>query len=100
MMRGNRFAVGNYKQCINFDTELPSKYGQLEGQYCRAIMEIDENIQIPVLSSADMKSYLKSGICIPKSCEAKVLEENLPFMIRDCKIKGTYSMDTLDYITM
>ncbi|KAL5284199.1 hypothetical protein ACFFRR_006463, partial [Megaselia abdita] len=109
LMRGNVYAVGNYEQCININTALPKLYGQLEGQYCRAMLPIfslDQNATIQELSDGfntkndGLKLYLKSGICIPKACLAEDLEKTLPFQIRHCKVKGIEPLETIDYVTI
>lgn len=113
MTLGNRFSLGNYDQCVNIDNNLPEPYGRLEGQYCLAVLPINSiGATLPSRAMSailDMNrqtddyddfSYIRSGICIPKSCSAKDLEENLPFLIRYCKVKGKPALDSLDYVAM
>lgn len=115
IMKGNLFAIGNYDECINLNKKLPLLFGTLEGQYCRAMLEIidlDPSTQTSKLTQrmdtntqnreadSSLKLYLKSGVCIPKSCKAEFLEEKLPFKLRNCEVKEKIPLEPIDYVTM
>lgn len=95
ILRGNRFAMGNYEQCKSVNTQLPEPYGLLEGQYCRATFSTNSSYQ-----NVNIILPVQSGICIPKVCKPKDLEEKFSFLISNCKVQESIPLDSLDYVTM
>lgn len=112
LMRGNFYELGNFEQCVNFNKKLPTPFGKLEGQYCRAAIPLAQTSQeiadtLELMNrmkdnkeARGMNFKLRSGICLPKSCSIKDLQEVLPFKISLCKSKTPIPFEPLDYICM
>lgn len=114
LMRGNFYELGNFEQCLNFNKKLPTPFGKLEGQYCRVNIHLTQTSQEVAethelmnrmndnkeASTRGMNLKLKSGICMPKACTIKDLQEALPYKISSCKSKAPIPFEPLDYVTM
>ncbi|KAL5284197.1 hypothetical protein ACFFRR_006461 [Megaselia abdita] len=115
IMKGNFYAIGNFDECLNLNTKLPIPFGTLEGQYCKGMIplydvgearqaqDLVERVDMNRQTRDDvdgLKIYLKSGVCIPKSCNPKELEKKLPFKLANCKVKGKVPLETIDYFTI
>lgn len=112
LMKGNFRELGNYEECINFNTKLPLPFGQLEGQYCQiTIPLIQSNLESSdtyeltnrMNENFEIKSHkmkLKNGICIPKSCTVDDIKKVLPFKVTSCKSKKSIPFESLDYVAM
>lgn len=98
LMRGNLFAVGNYEECVNFSTKLQT-FGQLEGQYCRAHIPLNSNDR-EMADTVKLMSEFISGICVPKRCTSKDLQNLLPFKVTKCKSKNKIPFEPLDYVIL
>lgn len=111
---GHLHALGNFEECINFNTKLPTPFGQMEGQYCRAdILLTPSSVSEDFHEASEImnrfaetrqsrapKLYLKSGICVPKTCSTEDLQNFLPFEVSMCKTKGKTPFEKLDYVAM
>lgn len=114
LMKGNLYTIGNYDECLNLKTKLPAPFGTLEGQYCKGVLPIHnlgtarqaKTLAERVASNTqsrdgdELKIYLKSGVCIPRSCNPKELEKTLPFQLIQCKFNETIPMEPIDYVAM
>lgn len=111
-MTGHTYALGNFEECVNYNKKLPTPYGQLEGQYCRVNVPLNPSSR-DIADSIDLmnrvnenrgsralKLKLRSGVCFPKSCTIKDLQQVLPFKVSSCKSKEEIPFEALDYVAM
>ncbi|KAL5284200.1 hypothetical protein ACFFRR_006464 [Megaselia abdita] len=124
LMEGNIFAFGNFDECINFKRELPSPFGTMEGQYCKAFLKTSSGNRRSFAPPKQWSQYgtnilgfnnsilekefeyenrdggglpLVAGICIPKSCEYKAIQKYLKERNAIIGIRGCNANDPVKW---